>query len=179
MSRSVAFLRAINVGGRTVRMDRLKTIFEGAGLADVATFIASGNVLFDSGRSRAKSLEPKLERHLKDALGYDVETFIRTGAELERIAACDPFPEEEPKAGGPTLYVAFMRSPISPSAQRDVAALSCDTDQLVVVGAQTFWLCRGRSSDSAISGSVLEKLTGSRLTVRNINTVNRLLDRIG
>lgn len=67
MPRYVAFLRAINVGGRTVKMDRLREIFESLGLGDVETFIASGNVIFRSRSTKPQALEKKIERSLRQS----------------------------------------------------------------------------------------------------------------
>jgi len=64
MPRCVAFLRAINVGGRTVKMDYLRSLFEDLGFADVETFIASGNVVFES---KVKGVERRLRRRSKPA----------------------------------------------------------------------------------------------------------------
>ena len=77
----VAFLRAVNVGGRVVKMTELKKIFEGAGLEDVSTFIASGNVIFASAKPPQK-LEPQIQAALQKALGYSVVTMIRSSAEV-------------------------------------------------------------------------------------------------
>ena len=70
-----AFLRAINVGGHIVKMDRLRTLFEAAGFRGAETFIASGNVVFESSRKSAGDLERAIETHLKKALGYLANLF--------------------------------------------------------------------------------------------------------
>ena len=80
MPRYAAFLRAVNVGGRVVKMDALKKIFESMGLADVETFIASGNVVFSS--KGVKGLDAKIAAGLEKALGYEVPTFVRTVGEI-------------------------------------------------------------------------------------------------
>ena len=59
MPKFVAFLRAINVGGHLVKMDELRGLFEALGFSNVETFIASGNVIFDSKATNVKSLERK------------------------------------------------------------------------------------------------------------------------
>ena len=87
MKRYIAFLRGINVGGHRVKMDRLRSLFEEMGLADVSTFIASGNVVFSANSNDVDSLSSRIEQCLAQRLGYDVATFIRTPAELEAIAA--------------------------------------------------------------------------------------------
>ena len=81
-----AFLRAINVGGHVVKMDRLRTLFEAAGFRGAETFIASGNVVFESSRKSAGDLERAIETHLKKALGYPVATFVRSMPETSTPA---------------------------------------------------------------------------------------------
>jgi uncharacterized protein (DUF1697 family) len=83
--RYVALLRAINVGGHVVKMDRLRTVFEALRFGRVETFIASGNVLFDSGESDTAALEQMIETRLEKELGYEVTTFLRRPAELSTI----------------------------------------------------------------------------------------------
>ena len=84
--RYVAFLRAINVGGRhLVKMDALRRLFEELGFTNVETFIASGNVVFESKSRSAASLEKAIEAHLQKSLGYEVKTFIRSESEVAEI----------------------------------------------------------------------------------------------
>ncbi|NTU66209.1 MAG: DUF1697 domain-containing protein, partial [Chloroflexi bacterium] len=64
MLRYVAFLRAINVGGHTVKMDALRRHFAALGFAGVEKFIASGNVVFDTTARNTHALEKKIEQHL-------------------------------------------------------------------------------------------------------------------
>ena len=92
MPRLIAFLRAINVGGHTVKMDYLRQLFESMGFTGIETFIASGNVIFTSqAADNPANLERAIESGLRLALGYEVATFIRTEAELAAIAAYSPF----------------------------------------------------------------------------------------
>ncbi len=89
-ARHIAFLRAINVGGHTVTMDRLRRLFGKMGFRGVETFIASGNVVFDAPGSTATA-EKTIEAALGKALGYDVATFVRTPAELAAVTAYEAF----------------------------------------------------------------------------------------
>ena len=63
-------------------MDTLRELFETLGFAGVATFIGSGNIVFETTAKNAKMLERKIEKKLRQALGYEVTVFIRTDAEL-------------------------------------------------------------------------------------------------
>ena len=85
MPKYIAFLRAINVGGHTVKMDQLREVFEQCGFKNVETFIASGNVIFDSTSKNPKALEKKIEAALLKAFGYEVHTFLRTPGELTAV----------------------------------------------------------------------------------------------
>src|SRR6266542_3017759 len=95
MSKHIAFLRAINVGGHNVQMTALRQLFESLGFSNIETFIASGNVIFDAKAGSTKALEKKIETCLHEALGYKVEAFIRTGAELAKIAKYQPRPRPQ------------------------------------------------------------------------------------
>ncbi|HEX8490901.1 MAG TPA: DUF1697 domain-containing protein, partial [Chthoniobacterales bacterium] len=79
--RLFAFLRAINVGGRNIAMAELRRVFQALGFKDVETFIASGNVVFNSGVSDLRALEFLIEDRLRSVLGYEVSTFLRTEEE--------------------------------------------------------------------------------------------------
>src|SRR5512137_351092 len=91
MPKYIAFLRAINVGGHTVKMDVLRQLFEALDFSNVETFIASGNVVFETRAASTRTLEKKIEQQLRAALGYEVATFLRTDVELAAIARYQPF----------------------------------------------------------------------------------------
>jgi uncharacterized protein (DUF1697 family) len=88
---SIALLRGINVGGHTVRMERLRGLFSELGFARVRSYIQSGNVFFDTPETDGPVLRARIEQHLKAALGYEVATCVRTVEELEGLLARDPF----------------------------------------------------------------------------------------
>lgn len=166
----VAFLRAINVGGHTVKMDHLKQIFEALPVKNVSTFIASGNVLFDT-PAAAIHLEAAIELQLRKHLGYPVLTFIRTIPELQRVVAHDPFAGEEG-----TVYVAFLKTKASVDAQRTLLGFTNDVDRFHVNGREAYWLAKAGFSGSTFTGAKLEKTLGPA-TSRNITTVRKLAAR--
>jgi uncharacterized protein (DUF1697 family) len=86
MPRFVAFLRVINVGnGRAIKMDSLRQPLETLGFSEVETFMASGNVVFETRTKDTKTLETKFEKKLREALGYEVAVFIRTIKKLKPL----------------------------------------------------------------------------------------------
>ena len=170
MARYVAFLRAINVGGHTVKMEALRALFTELGLEGVSTFIASGNVNFETRARDVAALERKIETHLEKALGYEVVTFIRSTAELASVAAHDPFPGRT----GPAVYVAFLKNAPGQEEQARLMSYRSADDDFQVQGREIYWLPGGRMSDSKFSGAVLEKAIRMPATMRNMTTVRKL-----
>jgi uncharacterized protein (DUF1697 family) len=93
MTAYVALLRAVNVGGRQLAMADLKAVADALGLDHARTFIASGNLLFASGKSEA-ALKTALEGALTAHMGKAVEVMIRTAAEMADAVAANPFVSE-------------------------------------------------------------------------------------
>jgi uncharacterized protein (DUF1697 family) len=178
LTRYVALLRAINVGGHVVKMTVLRECFEALRFREVETVIASGNVLFSAPSGDAAALERRIEGHLAGALGYEVATFLRTPGELAAIVVHEPFPHATPVAAGHALSVAFLKAPLSVPARSALLGLRTPTDEFHVHRREAYWLCHGRTSDSKVSGARLEKAAGGPATVRNITTVRKLAEAL-
>src|ERR1700694_1154674 len=123
MERYAAFLRAINVGGHPVKMDHLRAMFGEMGFTDVSSVIASGNVIFHTRPRSAHQLEGRIERHLREALGYDVAQFVRSAPELAALARYEPFPRADLDTPGITLSVVFLHTPPSDDARRKLLSM--------------------------------------------------------
>jgi uncharacterized protein (DUF1697 family) len=172
--RYIAFLRAINVGGRTVKMDHLRRLFAEMGFANVETFIASGNVIFDSAQTDAAALERAIEAGLQSGLGYRVDTFIRTPAELAAVAATWPFGDADREMDH-SFYVAFLGAPPDASSQERLLAHTTEVDAFHVDGREVYWLRRDALGESSFAGGLLEKALGMPATVRNGRTVTKIV----
>jgi uncharacterized protein (DUF1697 family) len=174
MPRYFAFLRAINVGGHTVKMDDLRRLFESLGFAGVETFIASGNVIFETGEEDTAAIEQRIAASLKGALGYEVATFIRTPVQLAAIAAYLPFPRPALDAAG-ALNVAFLSGPLPQASVDKLMALKTDIDDFHVHGSEIYWLCLKKQSESTFSNAVLERALRLQVTFRGINTIRKMV----
>lgn len=173
-----ALLRAINVGGHTVKMKELCAMFEAMKLSNVRSVIASGNVLFETRASAAAALETRIETALRKALGYDVETFVRTPEELDALAAHDPFAGHDPVLSGHKVHVLFTRSTVTPEEGKQILALRTDYDDFAVVGREIYWRTRGNSSDSTITPAMWGRAFKRTMTARNVTTVRKLADKL-
>ena len=175
MPRLIAFLRAINVGGHVVTMEKLRGIFETLGFSGVETFIASGNVIFSS-RANPETLVPKIEHRLHQALGYEVRTFLRTGAEVAAVAGYKPF-EDRQLQSAKALNVGFLHQPLGAAGVTAVMALKPGIDDFHVHGREIYWLCRTKQSESKVSNAVFERALRVPVTFRGLNTIHRLVAR--
>lgn len=173
MPQLVAFLRAINVGGRNVTMAELRRHFETMGFAGVETFIASGNVVFASRARGGAALERRIETALHRALGYEVRTFVRTGAEVAAVGAFAPFTPKQ-WAAGIARVVGFVAAPLSKDAHAALMTLRSATDDFHVHGREIYWVSTLGQAASKISNVLLERTLKTPTTFRGINTIHRL-----
>jgi uncharacterized protein (DUF1697 family) len=176
MPKYVAFLRAVNVGGRVIKMQELKKVFDSLRFSNVETFIASGNVVFEAKETDSAPLERKIEAALRKAFGYDVTTFVRSVEEVRETARLKPFP---PSAftHGAIVYVAFLSSAPGADGRRKVKSLESDVDEFHLAGRDLHWLCRKQLEGRRSAGPPLEKVLGMKATVRNARTVVRIAER--
>ena len=164
MTSYVALLRAVNVGGRKLLMSDLRAIAGKLGLGSPSTFIASGNLLFTSGKSEA-TVKHELETALAQHMGKPVEAMVRTAAELEQAVEANPFADEPGKS-----VVAIFFDAAPPDAAIDTAKNV--TNERLARGSREIYVHfpdgQGRSK---------LKLGRKALgTARNMNTVAKLAE---
>jgi len=176
MARAIAFLRAINVGGRhTVTMTELRRMFETMGLKDVETFIASGNVLFSAPASvDPAALEEAIERRLAKTLGYDVATFVRTPAELAGLVRDEPWADRD---GAATLWTGFLKTAATEEVRQALRALCSDVEEVDARGREVYWLRRSLEMAALRTGAKIDKALGAPVTFRNVTTVRKLAEK--
>jgi uncharacterized protein (DUF1697 family) len=172
MAKYVAFLKAINVGGHVVKMDTLRELFSSLKFSNVETFIASGNVIFDTKATPDEKLEQKIEQHLKKALGYEVATFVRSIEEIQAISIYQPFSGELLKTAH-AVHVGLMRSGLTAGTLEKAKGCASKDDDFHVSGRDVYWLCRISTADSKFP-KLFEKIAGQTATYRNVNTMARL-----
>jgi uncharacterized protein (DUF1697 family) len=165
MARYVAFLRAINVGGRVVKMAVLAAHFSALGATRVRTHIASGNVIFDSASRAPARLAAQLEDGLEPLLGFRSEVFLRRADEVVAIAERG---RQWSAEAGPEMqvHIGFLAAPPPPANVAAVQALKSEVDAFRVDGSELLWTIRGGVSDSQLTGAKIERALGGRVTFR-------------
>ena len=138
MPEFIAFLRAINVTNRYIKMVDLRRSFEDAGCREVATYIQTGNVVFQTDEAQPAALEAHLERHLAQAFSFDVPTMVRSVTDFLAVAAASPF--GPPPAGEVTTdYVSFLKAAPDPKRSERVLTLTDGIERYAIDGPQLYW----------------------------------------
>jgi uncharacterized protein (DUF1697 family) len=165
MAAYVALLRAVNVGGTgKLPMSDLKELCEKAGCSKVRTYIASGNVVFESRMTEAQ-VKTALETALAAYAGKPVGVLIRTAAEMSEVLASNPFPDAPPNR---TVAIFLGESPPSDALERIIGR---DGEE-VQLGKREFYV----RYDENMGRSKLKIPDAKAGTARNINTVSKLAD---
>jgi uncharacterized protein (DUF1697 family) len=139
----------------------------------IETFIASGNVMFETMTQKTKTLESNIEKALEEALGYEVRTFVRTEAELAKIANYRPFRQSKFNDTW-HMNIVFLAHSLNQKLKQSVKALQTDTDAFEVHGQEIYWLRRRKQTGGGFSTVPLERVLGRAFTVRAANTVKEI-----
>ena len=165
MAKYVALLRAINVGGTgKLPMTDLKALCEDAGFMQVQTYIASGNVVFESKDSEAK-VKAALEQRLQAYAGAPIGVIVRTAAEMAAVLKANPFPK-----AAPSQAVAIFLDKPPPRDALDHAVHV--NDEKMALGKREIFVHYG----SGIGRSKLRIPAAKTGTMRNMNTIAKLAE---
>ena len=174
MDRYVAFLRGMNLGKRRIKNEELRRHFEAMGCEEVATFRASGNVIFSTPKREAEAkLARRVEAELDERLGYDVPVFLRSIKELPAIAAQEPFDPQAVARSKGKLQVSLLQKKPTPAAKKKVLAFAGDDDLLALEGRELYWLPSGGLLESDLDLKAIEKLVGAD-TRRTMGTIEQI-----
>jgi uncharacterized protein (DUF1697 family) len=172
----IAFLRAVNVGQRWVKMERLRTHLSGHGFDDVVTHIQSGNVRVTTSVRSAPQLERSLRALISEEFGFDVPVIVRTPAQLRRTAdAAETL--DSPLGADARRYVTFTTGGISAAGRMALEEWSEPGERVTVVGADVVLFLTKAAHEAKLTNARLEKLTGATGTARDIKVVRALADK--
>jgi uncharacterized protein (DUF1697 family) len=171
--RYLALLRGVNVGGHTVKMDRLRDLFADLGLDHVRTYIASGNVFFDTDEA-PDALAPRVEEHLAQVLGFEVPTILRTPEEVAAVLEGAPFKGITP-APDERFCVTFTREVIPSGVAPPMASPSGDME-IVGVGDRVAYVVWRIRNGRPPSSNFAERTLPAPATTRFYHTLAKILD---
>jgi len=169
----VGFLRAVNVGGRTVGMDALRRAIEAIGYSDVRTALNSGNVVFRAPEADATIVERRLESSCARPLGLEIEFVVRDLRSLEGAIAANPFPEFARADPGHLLVILLKSAPTAKNRAAFAEGLE-GPEEGRVLGTHAYVTYPAGIGRSRLTLARIEAALGTRGTGRNWNTVHRL-----
>jgi uncharacterized protein (DUF1697 family) len=170
----IAFLRAVNVGGRVVKMETLVKIFESMQFKNVRTIIQSGNVIFESSQTQPKILIDKIEQRLKNQLEYEVKVMLRTKKQLEQIVGENPY-NKITLNENQRVYIAFLKHELNKSAASILESLNTKNEKYFLGKSEVYCLITKQKKSSGFFEILqLEKKLNIPLTTRNQTTVSKI-----
>ena len=174
MDRYVAFLRGMNLGGRRIKNEELRRHFEEIGFGEVATFRASGNVIFSTSKREAEAkLAGRIEAELGERLGYQVPVFLRSVEEVAAIAEREPFEAGAVDKSKGKPQVSFLPKKPTAAAKKKALAAATDADLLAIEGRELYWLPSGGISESELDWKPIEAALGPG-TIRTTGTIEQI-----
>jgi len=173
----VAFLRAVNVGGRFVKMAGLRAALAEAGFTDVETHIQSGNVFVRSGRRSTRAVATEMSRVLEEFAGFDVPCVVRTPTELRAsLAAVDAVP---PLIVGAKRYLALADGVVPPAAAEQLDAWDEPGERCLVLGAEILAEMANGFQKTKLTNTRIERITGRTTTWRDLSVVRTIDEKWG
>jgi uncharacterized protein (DUF1697 family) len=173
MTAYVALFRGINVGGRVIKMDDLKTMYRTLGFGDVITYIQSGNVVFSSDETDEARIRRRIEEGFEQTFGYHVDVIIRSADELQAIIAKNPFQDQPDKASN-WVVVSFMAAPPDEAAQAELRKSYAGPEEIFILGRDVYIYYPNGIGRSKLTLSLIEKKLKTVGTARNLNTILQL-----
>lgn len=170
VAKRVVFIRAVNVGGAKLPMAELRQLATDLGATDVATYIASGNLLCTP-PGKPADFDRALEKAIEDRYGYFRDVISRTPAQLQKALDSHPFDIVEDRFS----YVYFLTAKPSDKATEDFHAMNFGGDQFEVIGDDLHIRYCDGAGRSDLDAKTIAKALGVQGTGRNLNTVRKLI----
>lgn len=173
MTKYVALLRGINVGGKnSIRMVELKRSFEELGFTDVKTYINSGNVIFSTSRRSDTTLVTDIERSIVDTFGLDIPVVVRSRAEIEKVVQA--IPDEWRNDQTQRTDVLFLWPEFDSPKVREQLAVNPDVDELLYIPDAVVWHFDRANYAKSKMHNFIGTAVYKKMTARNVNTVRKL-----
>lgn len=178
MSTFIGFLRAVNVGQRWVKMERLRSHLAANGFADVVTHIQSGNVRVTTPMRSASKVESTLRQLISEEFGFDVPVIVRTPPDLARTAR-EADSLESPLGAQARRYVTFTTGGITASGRVALEEWDEPGERAVVLGSDVVLFLTKPAHGVKLTNARLERLTGATGTARDLKVVRALAEKWG
>jgi len=178
MTRQIALLRGINVGGqKKVPMARLRELMEGLGYEDVSTYVQSGNVVFSSPKKASSVLAAEIENALEAEFGFDVSVLVRSRDELAAVVKANPLKSVAKDRA--RYHVLFLSGKVAAKRLDTIEPKDFEPQRFVVAEREIYMWTPDGIGRSKLAQALSDKRLGVTVTGRNWRTVEKLLALAG
>ncbi|SHK01056.1 Uncharacterized conserved protein, DUF1697 family [Epilithonimonas mollis] len=174
MKNYCAFLRGVNVNGTSMKMADVCEVFSQAGMNNVSSVLASGNILFQSDKNSAE-LKNILEKAMSQYFNYEAFLFIRTEKEIDVIFKNDPFPVIDNYHN----YVFIGSENIEETLLEEFEkSNNAEAEKAKIINNIFYWqVPKGQTLGSAFGKVLGKKSLKDKMTSRNLNTFEKILKK--
>ena len=169
-----AFLRGINVGGRTsIKMERLRETFGALGFVNVKTYIQSGNVVFETDEAGDRKLEEKIEQAVEKEF-FKTPVMVRSIDEIREAVENNPFANEEFE--DKLFHLVFLAEKLSDEKAELLLSHNRETEKFAVRGREVYCLLRNGVADSLLGKKFIDNKLKTPATARNWRTIRKIIE---
>ena len=171
----ISMLRGVNLGSRRIKMDALRDLYESLGLKDPQTYVASGNVVFQTKERDLARLTARIEAAIEKTFGFSSDVLLRTAPEMKDVIARNPFAKRRDINPGKLLAV-FLAADPGDDARRTVRAIQAAPDELFIDGRELYIYFPNGQARPTLKFAQVDKAIKTAWTGRNWNSVTKLLE---
>ncbi len=169
----VAFLRAVNVAGVSVRMSDLRALMAGLGYPDASTVLQSGNVIFKASRRAIRQLQSTIESACLHRLGLRTTVVVRSCGDLAEIVSSNPFPNEAVHDPAHLVAVLLKQAPATASV-RALSDAIVGRERVALRGSTLYAVYPDGIGRSKLTTALIDRTLATKGTARNWNTILKL-----
>jgi len=177
MSKKIAILRGINVGGkRKILMADLKLLFQNLGFSNISSYIQSGNVIFiDDNGLNDLDIAKQIEHAITAKYKFDVPVIIRSSKEIAKAVKKNPFYKKNAEDIS-QLHLTFLNEKPTKENLTKIESYNYEPDKFVIIGKEVFIFCADKYHQSKLTNNFFEKKLKVSATTRNWKTVLKLVE---
>ena len=176
MKTHLALLRGINVSGHNrIKMEMFKSALEGIGFTNVVTYIQSGNVFVSTPEESPSKVGFLIKQEIYKTFGHDVPVVVIGKVDLETCLLSNPFLKEK-EVDTKKLYVSFVSMALKSDRIHDLKISNIKPDEVHIDGSRIYIKYAFSPAKTRLDNNYIEKKLNVVSTIRNWNTVNKLLE---
>ena len=169
----ITILRGINVGGhKKILMADLKALLNQLGLINIATYIQSGNVIFEA-TEKKDVLEQKITKVIYENYGFDVPVIVIPTNVFEKLAVINPYLNN---TAVEKLHVTFLKESPNKEYVKNLESVEITTDKFIIIDQAVFLAIDNKYHKSKLSNNFFEKRLKVTATTRNWKTITKLIE---